>query len=263
MTERKQPRTFKVGRTTMTGDDVKGWQQDVKELFRGMGIHCPIKADGKYGVATRGFTASLCRALGLESAEQAMVEGVTPQLRIKLRNKRLSAVERGRFNSKERTDYRRGLRERWNTHVHAPTRQVITDDWGFHRGLHDGVDIVTRIEQPLYAICEAKVIDVRADGWWGLGRPSNPDVADKGDGIIQLQPLVSVGPIVKGVHIGYGHAEKACVDEGDKVEAGQLLGMTGMANAWHIHFMVNNGKTKKGIGDRDPRPIIDYCNRHG
>jgi len=263
MAERKKPRTFKVGHTTMSGDDVKGWQQDVKKLFKSMGIDCPIKDDGTYGQATRGFTASLCRAFGLESAERAMADGVTPELRIKLRNKRLSAVERNRYNAKDRVDYRKGLRDRWNTHVHAPTRGVITDDWGFHPGVHDGVDIVTRVEQPLFAICKAKVIDVRDEGWWGLGKPKDPKVAAKGDGIIQLKTLEGVGPIVKGYHIGYGHAEKACVAEGDTVEAGQPLGMTGMANAWHIHFMVNNGKTKKGIGDRDPRPIIDFCNKHG
>ncbi len=263
MAEKKKPRTFKVGRTVMSGDDIKGWQQDIKKLFADMGIDCPIKDDGKYGAATRGFTAALCRAMGLESGEKAMAEGVTPELRIKLRNKRLSGVERNRYNSTERVEYRKGLRNRWNTRVHAPTREVVTDDWGFHPGVHDGVDIVTRIEQPLYAICKAKVIDVRAEGWWGLGAPKDPKAKAKGDGIIQLQPLEAVGPIVKGYHIGYGHAEKACVRVGQTVEAGQILGMTGLANAWHIHFMVNNGSTKKGVGDRDPRPIIDYCNAHG
>jgi murein DD-endopeptidase MepM/ murein hydrolase activator NlpD len=263
MTERKKPRTFKVGRTTMSGDDVKAWQQDVDRLFKTMGINCPIQHDGKYAQATRGFTASLCRAMGLESAEKAMADGVTPDLRIKLRNKRLTAVERNRYNSKERAEYRKDLRSRWNIRVYRPVRQIITDDWGYVPGGHDGIDVVCPDDSTLYAMVRAKVIDVREDDWWGLGAPKNPTEKDKGDGIIQLRVLDGVGPFTKGYHIGYGHAEHPCVEVDQIVEPGQPIGKAGLANVSHIHLMLNTGKTKKGVGNKDPRAILDYSIKHG
>lgn len=257
-------RIFKVGRETMHGDDVKGWQDDVKRLFKDMGIDCPIKSDGDYGVATRSATASLCRAMGLESAGKAMENGITPELRIKLRNKQLSPTETNRYHSAERVEYRKDLRARWNTPVHAPTRGIVTDDWGFHPPIHDGIDVVTRVEQPIFAMIKSKVIDVRSSGWWGLGAPSNPQLKAKGDGIIQVEVLESVGPFTRGDHIGYGHAEKACVTVGQTVRAGQPLGMLGFANAWHIHLMLNNGREGlRGVGNKDPRACLDYSIKHG
>jgi len=263
-------RIFKVGRETMHGDDVKAWQDDVKRLFKDMGIDCPIKSDGDYGVATRGATASLCRAMGLESAGKAMEHGVTPELRIKLRNKKLTAVENNCFHSAERVEYRKDLRARWNTPVHAPTRGIITDDWGFHPPVHDGIDVVTRVEQPIFAMIKSKVIDVRSSGWWGKGAPSDPKLRAKGDGIIQVEVLESVGAFKKGDHIGYGHCEKACVREGQTVVAGQPLGMLGFANAWHIHLMLNDGKVGRnsdgnplGVGNKDPRACLNYALKHG
>ena len=269
MAERKKPRTFKVGRTIKQGDDVKGWQQDIKSQFAKMGIECPIKVDGKYGQATRGFSASLCRAMGLESAAKAMADGVTPELRIKLRNKRLSAVERNRYGSKERIDYRKGLRSRWNVHVHRPVTRIITDDWGFHLGGHDGIDVVCPDDATLFAMVESKVVDVREDGWWGLGAPKDPKEKDKGDGIIQLQILEAVGPFVKGERIGYGHAEHPCVEVGDTVHAGQPIGKAGLAVVSHIHLMLQRGPMRKsnghpmGTGNKDPRAILDYSIKHG
>lgn len=257
-------RTFQVGRETMQGDDVRGWQDDVKKLFKDMGISYPLKSDGVYGVGTRSATASLCRAMGLESAEAAMAQGVTPELRIKLRNKKLSQVEFNRYHSKERSEYRKSLRARFNVKVHAPTRGIITDDWGFHPGVHDGVDVVTAKEQPLFAMIRSKVVDVRSAGWWGLGAPKDPALRAKGDGIIQLEVLEAVGPFHKGDHLGYGHAEKACVHVGETVLAGQILGATGFANAWHIHLMVNDGSEgTRGVGTKDPRPCLDYAVKHG
>ena len=263
MAERKKPRTFKVGRELMKGDDIKSWQEDVDRLFRGMGIDCPIKHDGVYGVATRGFTASLCRAMGLESAAKAMENGVTPELRVKLRNKRQSAVERNRYGSTERVQYRKDLRSRWNIRVHRPVRQIITDDWGFHQPGHDGIDVVCPDDATLFAMVRAKVIDVREDGWWGLGAPKDAKEKDKGDGIIQLRVLDGVGPFTKGYHIGYGHAEHPCVEVDDVVEPGQPIGKAGLANVSHIHLMLNTGRTKKGVGNKDPRAILEYSIRHG
>lgn len=266
-------RTFKVGHETMQGDDVKAWQRDVNRLFRGMNIKSPLKIDGFYGVGTRAVTASLCRAMGLESAEKAMAHGVTPDLRIKLRNKNLTAADRNRRDSPARKEYRASLRRKWGDatppRVHTFTRKIITDDWGFQPG-HDGVDVITPENAVVFAPVKCEVIDVRPDGWWALGAPSNPDVRRKGDGIIQLKILVNVGPFKKGDVLGYGHAEKAYVKEGQIVQAGQPVGHAGMANAPHIHLMLNGGDVGTnragdplGVGRKNPRPLIDYAVKHG
>jgi hypothetical protein len=82
----------------MKGNDVKEWQKDVKALFKKMAIDCPIKIDGVYGVSTRSYSAALCHASGL-SAKVAMKDGVTPELRVKLRNGKLTAAEKKLKNS--------------------------------------------------------------------------------------------------------------------------------------------------------------------
>ncbi|MCU1676645.1 MAG: hypothetical protein JWM93_1403 [Frankiales bacterium] len=133
-----------------------------------------------------------------------------------------------------------------------------TNGWSGPGG-HDGIDLICAADAPLYAICDAKVIDVRSGGWWGKGAPSDPELRARGDGIIQLECLVDVGPFKRGMHFGYGHAEGARVKVGDIVRAGQVIGRAGLANAYHVHFMVNGGGTSRGTGDRDPRPFVVYA----
>lgn len=258
-------RTFVLKDHRMRGEDVKSWERTVKQLFADMGIKCPIEADGIYDVEDRSFTASLARAMGME-ATTVMAEGITPGLRTRMRGKHLTAAEKRAFN--DRVDYRRKLRDRWNDHgydpgVAVPVRRILSHAWGYHPGVHDGVDIITKADPVIFAVVKSKVIDVRASGWWGKGAPSNPAVASKGDGIIQLEVLKDVGPFRKGMHIGYGHAEKARVHEGQVVEAGTPIGHAGLANAWHIHWMINDGSTNKGIGNIDPERFLNYCIKHG
>lgn len=260
-------RIFKIGHETMKGNDIKSWQHDVRDCFKRMGIDCPIKADGIYGVSTRAYTASLIHANGMSAAKQ-MQDGVTPDLRVKLRHVpgSLTSVQRTTRNSIARRDYRSRLRKQFAQSkgggVHAPTTVILQDDWGYHPGVHDGLDVITPPNPVIFAMIRSKVIDVRPSGWWGLGAPSNPKLKSKGDGIIQLKVLESVGPFREGMHIGYGHAEHARVKEGEVVHAGQAIGHAGFANAWHIHLMVNDGSTTKGIGNRDPRPLLDYARKH-
>jgi murein DD-endopeptidase MepM/ murein hydrolase activator NlpD len=144
--------------------------------------------------------------------------------------------------------------------VAAPLDHIISDSNGWNPRAHDGVDLICAEKAPLYAICDALVIDVRAGGWWGKSPTGNVAL---GDGIIQLECAVNVGPFKEGMHFGYGHAEAARVKVGDHVRAGQVIGRAGFANAWHVHFMVNNGATTRGIGDRDPKPFVDYAVRNG
>lgn len=259
--ETKAYRTFKLTAPHMKGTDVGNWQRDVKAEFLRMGIACPIVVDEDYGISTRGYTASLCTALGMIASE-VMKNGVTPELRIRIRNRRLTPDEQRRMN--ERAEYREALRRRYQsatiTNVNRPVKKILEDGWGFHPGVHDAIDVQTLPNAPLFAMVKGRVFDVRASGWWGKA-PSG-DVG-KGDGIVQIEILESVGPFVKGYHIGYGHCEHARVKVGDIVEAGDTIALAGLAVVWHTHLMYNNGTTDKGIGNLDPRKILDYSVEHG
>lgn len=147
--------------------------------------------------------------------------------------------------------------------VAYPVPSVTADSWGYHPPVHDGIDLICPPAAKVYAICDGEIVDVRAGGWWGKGAPS-PAVAAKGDGIIQLRCTVDAGPFRKGLVFAYGHAENAQVRVGQKVKAGDLLGHAGLANAWHIHFMVHDHtEGTRGVGDRDPKPFLNYAKARG
>lgn len=258
-----KPRTFKVDRPLMKGEDIKNFQKEVKAEFKKLDIVCPIVIDGVYDERDRSFTASLCHALGM-TASTVMRNGVTPELRTRIRNRDLTVTEKKNF--KERIGWRRDLRDRWKRAdilVHRPVTQIITSSWDFHGKLHDGIDVVCPDNAVLFSMVRSKVIDVRRVGWWKKGAPANPAVRDKGDGIIQLEILDTVGPFIKGRHIGYGHAEHPRVRVGQTVKAGDPIGRAGLANISHIHLMYNDGKTEMGVGNLDPRKILDYSIKNG
>lgn len=255
-------RTFVIGKEFMEGSDVKSWQQEVKALFKKMAINCPIVADGVYGPHTRSYTASLVHANGMLAGTQ-MKNGVTPELRTKLRHapKSLTAAQQKKRSSKKLQQYRSELRKRWSEKAVAkPVNTILADSWGYHPGVHDGLDVICAANASIYAMVKSKVVDVRSSGWWGKAPSGNVAL---GDGIIQLEVLEDVGPFKKGMHIGYGHAEGAVVKVGQVVKAGERLGHAGLAVAWHVHLMVNGGGTLRGVGDRDPRPFLDYTKKHG
>lgn len=256
------PRTFKLDVPHMKGSDVEDWQQWLLMTFRRWDIDYPLTDDGDYGQATRSATASACMALGLASAESAMKDGVTPALRTKLRNRRLTPAERVRMGT-VRVKYRAALRQRYQGGgVAMPVNKVIEDSWGWHPGVHDGLDLICMPNAELHAMCAGTIVRADPSGWWGLGRPADPELAGKGDGIIILSAAHDVGPIKRGMHLCYGHAEHATVRVGQHVKAGQRIGQAGLANAWHVHFMVNDDPGARGVGDRDPRPIYEYARRH-
>lgn len=148
--------------------------------------------------------------------------------------------------------------------VAYPVPAVQEDSWGFHPGVHDGIDLICPEGSKLLAICDAEVVDVRASGWWGLGAPSNVALKARGDGIVQIRCTTTAGPFKPGLVFAYGHAEHATVKVGDKVKAGQLIAKAGFANAGHTHFMVHDGtEGLRGVGDRDPRPFLTYAKAHG
>lgn len=248
-------RTFKIDSPHMRGDDVRAWQDTLNRQMNTWTVDYQIAEDGDYGVTTRSLTATVCHGLGLESASEAMKDGVTPELRVKLRNKDQTPAEKIRYA--ERASYRDALRRRYGGGgVSSPLVKILADSWGYHPGVHDGIDLICLPESVIYAVCEGRIVRVASSGWWG-NNPSG-DVS-KGDGIIILRATQSVGPIRKGMNLCYGHAEHAVVKEGQLVRAGQALGRAGLAVAWHVHFMVNDNNDTRGVGDRDPRPIYNYC----
>mgnify|MGYP006144078397 CR=1 FL=1 len=143
-----------------------------------------------------------------------------------------------------------------------PLARILQSSWGYHPPVHDGVDLICKPRAAGLAICKAEVVRADNGGWWGKGAPS-PAVAAKGDGIVIIRCLVNQGPFRKGLNFCYGHAEKVRVKVGEKVEAGQVICEAGLANAWHFHFMVNDNKDTRGVGDRDPMPYVNYAIKNG
>lgn len=262
------PRTFTLQTPHMHGDDVKEWQNWLRDKFLSWHIDYPVGVDGDYGQATRSATASLMRAWGVESAQDAMSEGLTAWWRSKLRRDDRSELEDKIFQSHERAGYRAALRDRYaHKDLSTPVAKILEDSWGWHPGVHDGLDLICAWKAPLLAICTGKIVRVASSGWWGLAAHASAGhpISD-GDGIIILESHVNVGPFRKGMHFGYGHAEGATVKTGELVRAGQVIGHAGFANAAHVHFMVNDdppaGGLYRGVGDRDPKPFVDYARAH-
>jgi murein DD-endopeptidase MepM/ murein hydrolase activator NlpD len=262
------PRTFKLDTPHMTGEDIHDWQAWVNDKFASWNIGYRIDTDGDYGQVTRAATASMMRAWGVDSAEEAMAGGLTGWWRTKLRDGRRTPEETAAFESETRVEYRRKLREKYDANdVHTPISRIDQDSWGWHPGVHDGVDLICQWKAPLYAIVTGKVVRSDPSGWWGLGaQPSPGHPVSDGDGIIIVESAVEVGPFKPGMHFGYGHAEGATVKAGDQVQAGDVIGHAGYANAAHVHFMANHIKPEngfyRGVGDRDPRPYVDYARSH-
>ena len=256
-------RTFKVGAPRMSGDDVKEWQETLLSHMRSWKwADVPLVADGDYGPVTRSFTSLVLKGHGI--AQEAMNGGVTPALRVKVRNKRLTAAERARKLARE--PWRVSMRAHFSARrVASPLAHVITDTWGYHPGVHDGVDLICPPLEPARAICDGVIRRV-SDDWWGLGNPGGA-LGDRGDGIIVLESITSAGPFRPGLKFGYGHAEGPKVRVGSRVRAGDVIGRAGFAVAWHLHFMVNDdppsGGFYRGVGDRDPRPFLDFARKHG
>lgn len=258
----EEARTFKIDDTPMKGSDVKAWQDLILDIGQTWNVHFPLKADGVYGMSTRSFSKMVLFGRGF--THEQMDDGITPWLRQLTRNpdKRPDAVK-NRANERERKEFRDNLRKKFDgddPDVAAPIGKIITMTWGYHAGVHDGRDLICGPKAPIYALCDAEVIDVRPSGWWG-NNPSG-DVW-KGDGIIQIRCLTDDGPFRKGMHFGYGHAEGADVKVGQRVEAGARLGEAGLAVAWHIHLMANNGEFGlRGKGSFDPLPYVTYSLKH-
>ncbi len=262
------PRTFTLSSPLMRGDDVRAWRKTLRDKFAFWGVDYPLEMGQVYDIATRAATATILHGMGIAQAE--MEHGVTPELRTKIRNARLTPAERERYA--QRAGWRDALVHKFEAGgVAAPVNKIIThaNGWSGPNG-HDGVDLICPEDAPLYAMCRCKVVRVSASGWWGSNPTASPGhpISD-GDGIVSIQALVSVGPIKKGWIFGYGHAEHAKVKVGQIVVAGQVIALAGFARAPHPHLMLNSGAARfwrgdfaRGVGSMDPWPIVAYCIAH-
>jgi murein DD-endopeptidase MepM/ murein hydrolase activator NlpD len=99
--------------------------------------------------------------------------------------------------------------------------------WG---EFHPGLDLATAWGRPFYAAAGGTVVLARYNGGYG-----NNIQIDHGNGVVTL----------------YGHASKLVVKEGDRVEAGQMIGRigdTGYSTGPHLHFEVLvNGETTNPV----------------
>jgi murein DD-endopeptidase MepM/ murein hydrolase activator NlpD len=255
-------RTFKVQARRMHGDDVREWQRVLLSHMRAWGWEdVPLVADGDYGPVTRSFSSLVLKGHGI--AQEKMQHGVTPGLRVKVRNRRLSVAELRR--KAWRTPWRVSMRTHFKQHrVAYPVANLIADSWGWRAG-HDGIDLICPEGEPLRAICDGVIRRV-SDDWWGLGNPGGA-LGDRGDGIVILECTGLAGPFRPGLKFGYGHAEHPTVKVGDRVKAGRVIALAGFANAGHTHFMVNDDPPVqgfyRGVGDRDPRPFLDFARKEG
>jgi murein DD-endopeptidase MepM/ murein hydrolase activator NlpD len=259
----------------MTGRDIANLQRAIKERLdaRGLADDVPTPLHGKFTQATWFGCVEAGYFLGLRSQTYLATDlgrGVCTegaQTIIRQPGTRTSAqLERAKDRQgHEGPRYYTELSAGSGTGpVASPLRRILGDSWGWHPPGHDGVDLICEGDAAIYALCDARVIDVRSRGWWGKGaRAAGGHSVSDGDGIIQLESLVNAGPFKEGMHFGYGHAEKATVTPGQKVKAGQKIGHAGFANAWHVHFMVNGGGTARGVGDRDPLPFVRYAVENG
>lgn len=249
------------------GQLVSAHQKHLNDRLHGHGDP-PIKADGACGPQTIKKSAYAAWFLGaLDGSVQVVLAGtIGPGVQSMIADPDSRVGEqRTRATERKGRPFPFGGGD-----VAAPLKKIITSAHGFGQG-HDGVDLICDENAPIFALCDAKVIDVRSAGWWGLGaQASHGHPISDGDGIIQLECLVDTGPFKKGLRFGYGHAEHATVHPGQLVQAGQRIGTAGFANAWHVHFMTNGGGAKfnsgdrpRGVGDRDPMPFVTYAIKQG
>ena len=114
------------------------------------------------------------------------------------------------------------------TRLRRPTKGILTQ--GFLRG-HYAIDIANKLNTPIYAAAGGTVSKVNNSGWnWGFGKYV---VIDHGNGVETL----------------YAHNNANKVQEGEKVQTGQLVALMGNTGnvrgvtGIHLHFELRiNGR---------------------
>jgi hypothetical protein len=106
-------RTFKLASPLMHGDDIHTFQRTINQQFRTWKVNNQIDEDGEYGSMTREATVQVVYGLGISRGE--LEHGVTPAVRIKIRNRdHRTQLELQR--EQERADWVRRFRRRFDGH---------------------------------------------------------------------------------------------------------------------------------------------------
>lgn len=113
-----EPRVLKLTAAPMKGS--AAWEMEINRQFASLGIGFRVKVDDTYTKADRDATRRLLYALGIDRDE--MAQGVTPELRIRIRRRDLTDAERERMA--ERVEWRRRLRKRYAPKM--PTYSIST-----------------------------------------------------------------------------------------------------------------------------------------
>ena len=116
-----------------------------------------------------------------------------------------------------------------------PDARVISPEGGVRR--HSGVDLKTKPNDEIYAAFDGEV--VASGPYYGYGN------------CIRIKHAY-------GLETLYSHQSKNMVKKGDKVKAGQVIGLTGRtgrATTEHLHFEVSFGGKRL-----DPAIIFDHSN---
>jgi murein DD-endopeptidase MepM/ murein hydrolase activator NlpD len=95
----------------MAGPTAKTWENDLKAWFKHWQIAYPLKRDGRYTEADRKAGERVLYGLGIDTS--LMENGVTPELRSKVRHGELTDEEHKRYKSKQRTEWRDKLRDNY------------------------------------------------------------------------------------------------------------------------------------------------------
>ncbi|MEA2302450.1 MAG: lysozyme [Solirubrobacteraceae bacterium] len=108
------PRTFKLVSPHLTGPDIRDFQRDLAGRFASWNIDRPVADDGDYGSGTRDAAQQVCIGLGI-LPELALKDGVTPELRIKIRHpENRTPEELARSQSPSAVEFRAKLRAQFH-----------------------------------------------------------------------------------------------------------------------------------------------------
>lgn len=110
-------RTFHLTSPLMHGSDVKAWQDTLNDQLKDWQIDLRIDADGEFGERTMQVTGAVRYGRGILETTK---DRVSPDLRRKIRNKKLTTAETERYHA--RAEWRAQLRKRYEE---GPTDEAI------------------------------------------------------------------------------------------------------------------------------------------
>lgn len=107
-------RTLSLTSPHMHGGDVQQLQHDINAELKRWNVDTATVVDGEYGQQTRDLAKTVLYGLGVANPQRELAHGVTPALRLLIRNRDLTAAQRKLYN--ERAEWRKRLAQRYGKH---------------------------------------------------------------------------------------------------------------------------------------------------